>query len=222
MPKVSIIIAVYKAEDYFERCLDTLFQQTFTDIEYIFVNDASPDTSMDILNRVSHKYSGRNIRIINHTTNQGVASARNHAINIATGDYIISVDPDDWIDLDMIESMYNFAIVNNSDVVICDFINEYQNRSEAFSYNLKTNVSSLTDSLMMGNMHGYLWNKLIKRSILTENNINTIEGVNMCEDLMIMLKVGMYSKNVHYLPKQFYHYDQHSNPNSLRINKGGG
>ena len=108
MPKVSICIAVYNVEKYIEQCVRSLFEQTLDDLEYIFVDDASPDASIDVLLRVLEDYPHRKnqVKLLRHETNQGVAVARKDAIAAATGEYIIHCDPDDWVDLDMYEKLY--------------------------------------------------------------------------------------------------------------------
>ena len=95
-PKVSVMIPVYNTAAYVGRCLTSLFEQTFDDIEYIIVNDATPDHAMDIVNNLVASYPHRRVKIIDHKTNKGSASARNTALDAASGEYLIYVDSDDW------------------------------------------------------------------------------------------------------------------------------
>ena len=127
MPKVSVIVPIYNVEKYIERCLRSLFEQTLDDIEYIFINDCTPDNSMIILEKVLEEYPHRikQVKIINHEQNQGQAGARTSGMKAMPGEYMIHCDPDDWVEVDMYEIMYAFANEINSDVVVCDFFHEF-------------------------------------------------------------------------------------------------
>ena len=137
MPKVSIIVPVYGVEKYIERCACSLFEQTLDDLEFIFVDDSSPDDSIEKLQTLILKYPNRipQVRIIRHDVNRGLPAARQTGIRVASGDYIIHCDSDDWIDLDLCETLYLKASENSSDVVI---------------YNYKTTDGSNTLSVYSG------------------------------------------------------------------------
>ena len=116
MPKVSVIIAVYGAEKYIERCARSLFEQTLNDIEYIFVDDCSPDKSIEILISVLDDYPHRKkqVRIIRNHSNLGVGGTRTVGMKAATGDYLIHCDPDEGVEHNMYELLYNKAIEDKS------------------------------------------------------------------------------------------------------------
>ena len=103
--KVSILVPIYNVEKFFSRCLESLFNQTYQNIEYVFVNDCTPDNSMVVLHNFMEKYPSRAklVRIIENTNNCGIAIVRNTLIKNATGDYVLFVDSDDWIEEDMVE-----------------------------------------------------------------------------------------------------------------------
>ena len=123
MSKVSVIIPVYNVERYIERCVRSLFEQTLIDMEYIFVDDCSPDNSINILESVLEEYPNRKsqVKIIRHLENKGLPIARKTGIDNSTGDYIIQCDSDDWVDKDMYKAMYNMAVNTHSDVVVCGY-----------------------------------------------------------------------------------------------------
>ena len=104
---ISILVPIYSVEQYIERCAKSLFEQTYTDIEYIFVNDCSPDRSIDILKETILKYPKRKnyVKIINHDVNRGLSAARNTAVENAIGDFILHVDSDDYLEMDAIEKL---------------------------------------------------------------------------------------------------------------------
>lgn len=118
-PKVSICVPVYNVEKYLPKCLDSLCQQTFEDIEIILVNDASSDNSEAIILEYAEKDS--RIHYIKHEVNQLLPQARQTAIKAARGEYLTFVDSDDWVDKNFVELLYHGAIVNQADMVICGF-----------------------------------------------------------------------------------------------------
>ncbi|MGM9861927.1 MAG: glycosyltransferase family 2 protein, partial [Muribaculaceae bacterium] len=120
-PKVSVIIAVYGAERWIDRCARSLFEQTLSDIEYIFVDDCSPDRSIDVMQHTLADYPERRhqVHILRHDHNQGVAAARTTGMKAATGEYMIHCDPDDWVEPQTYRLMYDKAIATDADIVTC-------------------------------------------------------------------------------------------------------
>ncbi len=117
--KVSVLISVYNVEHYIERCARSLFEQTYCNLEYIFVDDCSTDNSLSELKRVMKDYSEKekSVKIIYHEKNKGLAAVRNTAFDNATGEFVCVVDGDDWMETDGIERLVNEQIVTNADVV---------------------------------------------------------------------------------------------------------
>ena len=132
IPAVSVLVPVYNVSKYIERCAHSLFQQTFDDIEYVFVNDCSPDDSIKKLQKVIEQYPNRKkrVQIIHHDKNRGASVSRNTCLENSTGKYIQFIDSDDWIESDMIETMYNKAETESADIVVCDFVIEKANTKE--------------------------------------------------------------------------------------------
>lgn len=127
MPKVSVVIPVYGVEKYIERCARSLFEQTLDDIEFIFVDDCTPDRSMEILAQIIKEYRLRFaeknyvVRTERMPTNSGQAAVRRHGIQLCTGNYIIHCDSDDWVDKDLYKQMYLLAISSGTDIVISNY-----------------------------------------------------------------------------------------------------
>lgn len=207
-PKISVLIPVYNVEKYIERCIRSLIANTIIkDCEVVIVNDCSPDNSMSIVKRVLGEFPelAENFKLQAHDFNRGLAAARNTALLQAHGKYIICVDSDDWVEKDYLEQLYNCAEKNNADVVMCNLIKETKNSSQIITEKARSNDYVM--ELLMGNLHGWLPEKLIKLSFLREHNIKWIEGLNMCEDLLIMTKVFYFAKKVFHIDKALYHYD---------------
>ena len=116
--KVSIIVPVYNMEKRLNKCLDSLINQTYKNIEIIVVNDGSMDHSLDIIREYQAKDS--RINVINQR-NMGISEARNNGLAIATGDYLCFADSDDYVELDMIEELVNKITTDKSDIVVCDY-----------------------------------------------------------------------------------------------------
>ncbi|MCM1452577.1 MAG: glycosyltransferase [Clostridium sp.] len=127
--KVSVLIPIYGVEKYIARCARSLFNQTLKEgIEFIFVNDATKDNSMDVLKSVIDEFPNRKeqIRIIEHSENKGLAVARVTGVTSAKGEYVTHCDSDDWVEPTMYEKMYNVAKQKGSDIVVCDYVTEKQ------------------------------------------------------------------------------------------------
>ena len=129
MPKVSIIIPVFNAEKYLEKCLDSLVNQTLEDIEIICIDDGSTDNSLEILKTYEQK--DKRIKVLQQT-NKKQGAARNYGIREAIGEYIGFVDSDDWAELDMFEKLYNKAISTDSDITMCKVI-DYNENTKTYS-----------------------------------------------------------------------------------------
>lgn len=212
-PRVSVIVAAYNADKYLCRALDSLVAQTFTDYEVIVVDDGSTDQT----GTIAEKYPVCNPRFrVIHKSNGGVASARQAGLDSATGEYIIHVDADDWVDPEMLEEMVHFADANGSDVLICDIMTIMPNGIVDY---WKQKPVSLEHThvmgQMMGELFGSLWNKLIRRSCFSKYNIRFREDVQVCEDLLVVMSLLSHPVSVSYLGKAFYHYDRSQNPDSF-------
>lgn len=213
--KVSVIVPIYNVEKYIERCVRSLMEQTLDNIEYIFINDATPDRSMEVLNCVINEYPLRlqSVNIINNEKNMGLAFSRKTGMLLAHGKYIISCDSDDWIEPNMYESLYNLAIETNSDVVMCDFINEYDDH-----YSIETFVEIVDFRKEALKASGVYWwsvvNRLVKSEIIKSNNIYPIEGVNYTEDLNTMMRIYYHSNKISHIHVPLYHYNR-TNETSL-------
>ena len=119
IPKISIIIPVYKVEEYLNRCLDSIIIQTFTDWECILIDDGTPDIS----GKICDEYVSKDNRfIVIHQENAGVSAARNAGLDIARGEYITFVDSDDWVEPNFLEEQYKDIVSDDYDVCICGFV----------------------------------------------------------------------------------------------------
>ena len=134
MRKISIIVPVYQAEKYISKCIESIVNQAYKNLEIILIDDGSTDSSGEICDR----YGERDKRIVVvHTPNKGVSAARNCGLDIATGDYITFVDSDDFLDLQMYSEMIQVAEKYSCDVVMCDCIKEFKGKSEKYTHAIR-------------------------------------------------------------------------------------
>lgn len=215
-PKISVIVPVYKAETYLHRCINSILAQTFTDFEVLLIDDGSPDRSGEICDEFAQK--DKRVRVF-HKENGGVSSARQCGIDNAYGEYTIHVDPDDWVEICMLEELYTKAVKDDADMVICDyFVNKatkqiYQKQQPSL-LDHETVLKELFQQL-----HGSCCNKLIKRTCYINHNIKFCPDLNCREDLLFNVLLLVFNIKIAYIPQAYYHYDNYSNANSLVKNK---
>lgn len=216
MPKVSVIVPVYNVEKYIERCARSLFEQTLDDIEYIFVNDASSDASMQVLRNVLEYYPHRKDRVllIDQSINSGPSVTRNLGLKKASGDYVIFCDSDDYLDLNAYESLYAKALEHNADIVACGIEVVTHNGVDSWQLLFGQDELQWTDLLndftkIEGGIYSSMCNKLIKRDLLMQNEIFFDENTAMWEDLYTTIRARYFAKTMYVIDIPFYHYCLH-------------
>ena len=204
-PKVSIIIPVYKAEEYIENCLNNLIKQTLDDIEIILVNDGSPDNSQKIIDKYVKKYPNKIKSFIKE--NGGPASARNYGIKKASGEYLGFVDSDDWVDLDLYKKMYDKAHTTKADIVVCPIKYVYEDKITENSYDEKIFSKSIIESpKLLGVVKSFTWNKLFKKEIWLDNKF---EFPNQYyEDNAIMYNILLMANKIECIQDSYYYYNR--------------
>lgn len=205
-PAVSVIVPIYNVSRFLGKCAESLLSQTFSNYEVIFVDDASPDNSMDVLEAIIKKHADKDVTVLHHPENLGLPSARNTGMEAASGDYILHVDGDDWIEPDMIENLYSSIISTNADMAYCDFFLTYEDYERKMinpSFNSADHL--LKRGFLAGTMKYNVWNKLVRRSIYTENKISFPDSHAMGEDMTMIMVAACCEKVVH-VAKPLYHY----------------
>ena len=214
MPAISIIVPVYKAEKYLSRCLDSILAQTFQDYEVILVDDGSPDRSGEICEMYAQKDTRFNVI---HQPNRGVSCARMSGLKACKGLYVIQYDPDDWVESDMLGVLFQSAIENSAEVVICDYIAEKSGESVYHSQSLANSKDPiLLSKLYLGqHLQCTFWNKLILRECFERYHIKFQPGLSRWEDVYVIGQLFLSYPKTAYVNRALYHYDFHTNPNSL-------
>lgn len=208
--KVSLIIAAYNIEEYIDRCLISIINQTLKEIEIIVVNDGSTDNTLEKITNISK--NDKRIVIINQK-NKGLIEARKTGLNIAKGEYILFVDGDDWLEENALELLYHTAINNNSDIVIYNAYLNYNNRKEKFNtiFGSDLDKNNYVKNLFLDKVAPCIWSKFVKLDFLRDNNIKFPNDITFAEDLAAVSIWFMHNPKVTILNENLYNYSQREN-----------
>jgi len=206
--KFSIIIPMYNSEKYIKRCIESVINQTYKNIEIILVNDGSTDNTFNLCEDIRRKDS--RVILINKE-NAGVSAARNEGLNIAKGEYIFFLDSDDWIELNSIELLNKIVIQNESDLVI---YNTPRKISEELYIKEKKDLNKILPDLITTELINAPWGKLYKNSLIRENNIRFSEDINIAEDFLFNIKYFININSMYLCDNNIYNFDK-SNGESL-------
>lgn len=207
MPIFSIICAVYNAQNTIKKCIDSILSQTVKDWELLLIDDGSTDDS----SKICDEYASRDNRIkVIHKKNEGVAATRQCGIDIAQGEYMIHVDPDDWIENNTLELMYNSSKSTNSLIAICDY-SLIDNSGVTYIDQKPERLDSLSmmDGIFSGRLLGGVCNKLIHRDLYKTGGGNFQPDINYCEDVLFLSKIcNGPAFPVSHVNKALYNYDK--------------
>lgn len=229
MSKFSIIIPVYNVKEYLEECLESIVNQSFKGFEVICVNDGSTDNSLEILQKYAKK--DKRFKVLNQK-NQGQGVARNNALNIANGEYILFVDPDDFIELNMLEVLNERLDVQNIDVAFFDyqifgentktkivrFMDEMKNN---FNLNIDDNFIFNWQELVKNNFSSIsmmVWNKVYSNKFIQDNNIRFAPNKH-AEDHIFSISATLLANKISYIKKTLYYYRKRSDSSVNKVSE---
>ena len=220
--KISVLVPIYGVEQYIERCARSLFEQTYPNLEYVFVNDCTPDRSMEILRQVLENYPNRAyaVKIINHNTNQGIAAARNTLLDNAAGDFVIWVDSDDWLETNAIEILAKSQLETNADLVSGNRIIHYHNGDSLFEEKKYSNKDKMVIQMMQYGWEHFITGRLIRKSLFVDHGLRWEEGLNVAEDRYMMTLLAYIMSGFSTIDDVVYHYERR-NESSLTGNNNG-
>ena len=209
---VSILVPIYKVEPYIERCVRSLFGQTYSELEFVFVDDCSPDNSCDIIQRLLEEYPNRKrtTKILHHSINRGLAAARNTALDNATGDFICVVDSDDWLEEDAIEKLVRMQSETGADIVSGNALMHYEEGDKELINSTDLNkeqilIQQLKDTWTMCT---FIWGRIYRRSLYEDHGIRCKEGANYAEDRYQVVRLFYFAKKVSYVDDIVYNYEK--------------
>ncbi len=212
--KVSVCIPVYGVEKYVERCARSLFEQTMKEgIEFVFVNDCTPDRSMEVLEQVLKEYPERKgqVKIIHHEVNQGVGSARQHGVSACSGEYIIHCDPDDWVDLDLYEKMCRKAEETDADMVYAPMVFAYEDgKKKLVAMTENSTVEMLFRRYFGTPAFNSLSNKIFKREWACAEWLEVPSSVCLVEDLLRVGQMLQRCRKIASVTDSRYYYFQNA------------
>lgn len=218
MKKISIIVPIYNCEKYISRCIESIVNQTYKNIEIILINDGSTDSTINILK--NYEKRDNRINIINKS-NTGVSDSRNIGIKKSTGDYIIFVDSDDWLEPDMIEKMTKKIEEKNVEVVRCNYYRNYEDNTQKIiqKYNEKIKEKVLYGEdirkeillkILSGEMQGYMWLLLIQKEVFKKLKPFD-KRISMMEDTVFYIDLLLNIDSIYIYDKALYHYYYNKN-----------
>lgn len=217
--KVSILIPVYGVERYIERCARSLMEQSYHDIEYVFVNDCTPDNSIQVLSSTVEQYPHRKsqVHIINHETNKGLAAARQTAIDASTGDAIMFVDSDDYIKTNTVECLVEVMKSSHVDVVDGGLSVVINGAKKEDYLPLHLSIEAYVKTVLCQSLDtNRVVGRLFNRNIFTDNSIKFIQGVDYGEDFSVTPRVLAHASRG-WVDECFYYYCS-DNPESYTNN----
>ena len=222
MYKVSIIVPVYDVEHYIVRCARSLFEQTYQDLDFVFVNDCTPDRSIELLKEVVKAYPARedSVKIISHEKNKGIAATRNTGLEQAIGEFVLYVDSDDWLASGAIELLVNKQLENDADIVSGNRLIHYEDREELLEEREYKNREQMTLQMMQHTLDHFVTGKLFRRSLFVENGLRWKEGYDVAEDRYMMTLLAYHTKIYDTVDSVVYHYERR-NVNSVTYTNDG-
>jgi glycosyltransferase involved in cell wall biosynthesis len=223
-------VPVYGVERYIERCARSLFEQTYLYLDYVFVNDCTPDNSIELLKKVLSDYPIRMpfVKIVNHTQNRGLAAARNTALDYASGDFVFMVDSDDWLEKDAISRLVERQHKTGADIVSGGYCEVFDNRIAKFIYpdTVAFGRRKIVQMVMDGDIGFTMCGRIIRRSLFVDNSFRWIEGNNMAEDLRAIIMLSYLAKSMSSIDDVVFFYDKrnensimHANNNPYKVLK---
>jgi len=219
-PLITILSPCYNVESYLPQCLDSIINQTYKNLQIVLIDDGSNDNTWIVM----RDYASKDSRIeIYHQENQGVAATRNNLLDKVKGDYVLFVDSDDWIELDMVEFLIQKSIESRIDIVVCgNVINDTQVKEE-FRQELWNQEYVIKKFLLHRELNGSLCNKLVKTSLLL--GLRFEPNISYGEDALFFWAVIQKAQNMLFTDRQLYHYRMNGDSishNSFGIKKHSG
>lgn len=216
MGKVSVIIPIYNVESYLRCCLNSILAQTFTEWELILVDDGSKDTCGSICDEYATK-DGR-IRVI-HKPNGGLTSARNAGLAMASGEWVMYLDGDDWIEPEMLELLLQKGEDTGADIVMGDFLFAYPDRDVPYRLPDWDDCKTTSLNRYITSVWTCVWGGIHRRSLYEEHQLQSPQGVTYCEDFHLIVRLCYFARKVVNVHRPFYHYRQQEGSVMHNLNK---
>ena len=210
MEKVSILVPVYKVEQYMERCSRSLFEQSYPNLEYVFVDDCSPDRSIEVLKRVMEDYPERKdaVRIVTHAVNRGVAATRNTSLDHSSGTFLFFLDSDDWLDTNAILSLVRKQSETDADMVWGRRLVHYSKGEAPLPEIDYKSQEQLVLQMMQRTWDHFVTGRLFRRRLFDDHQLRWVEGLDIGEDRYIMALLAYHAQGFTMADDLAYHYER--------------
>ena len=206
--KLSVIVPVYGVEKYIARCAKSLLEQTYPDKELIFVDDASPDGSIEVLKTVLAQYPSQQVSILRHEHNRGLAAARKTGLEIASGDYIVSVDSDDYLEHNALELLARKAEETDADIIGMDCWFEWNDKRSIYRGQWSQDPKEYSRILVSGRTLPGVCLHMIRKSLYEQTGLLPIEGLDCGEDYVLTPRLCWFANRISHVDLPLYHYTQ--------------
>lgn len=206
---VSILVPVYGVERYVERCAESLFGQDYANIEYVFVDDCTPDGSVGVIERTLERFPHRRdkTRIIHHEKNRGLSAARNTALDASNGEYIMVVDSDDWLaDKGVVSTLVKRMEETGADIVVFDLMNVYAHGESSSYKDIPETKEEYLKYVLECRCTPSLATSFYRANLWRDHGVRNIEGLDMSEDYTVQPRLIYYAQKVVYLRRPLYCY----------------
>lgn len=214
--KVSICVPVYGGEKYIAQCARSLFEQTYEDMEYVFVNDCTKDKSIEVVLQVAADYPQRKdaVKIVNHDRNHGLAASRRTGVENASGDYFLYIDEDDYLEPDAISRYVACALETDADIVMADHNFVMSDGVIPHHDVIPEDKGDYVRKLLTRKTSIEIWGRLFRRSFVMEQGLFAPEGLDMSEDFVLIPRMVYLAKRVAKVDACLLNY--------VRYNEGAG
>lgn len=208
--QVSVLVPIYDVEQYIERCARSVFGQTYPDLEYVFVNDCTPDKSVEVLEKVMEDYPERRgtVKIVTHERNRGLAAARNTGVANATGEFVCLVDTDDWMEPNALELLVKKQLEHDASMVSGNRMVHYLEKESLLQERKYQNSEEMTLQMMQRTWDHFITGRLFRRSLFLDHGLRWNEGLDVAEDRLMMTLLAYYTQRFDTVDAVVYHYER--------------
>lgn len=200
---ISIILNVYNGEKYIKRCVESVLSQTYQNFELLIIDDGSTDSTAKIID--SYPSSFVNVKVF-HTENKGLSGSRRYGLSKVSGEFLIFIDCDDWVEPNWLESLISNLQKQNADLAICNYFEDYSGHSSHIEVCKREQISDYVSDLMHGRTWCVVWNKLVKTEIIRKNGIDFFEHLRYWEDVPFSVSYALYCNRIAFVQQPLYHY----------------
>ncbi|MCR5050212.1 MAG: glycosyltransferase [Paludibacteraceae bacterium] len=215
--KVSVVVPVYGVEKYIARCAESLLNQDYEDKELIFVDDASPDESMTILQELLLHYPSQQVTLLRHSINRGLAAARKTGMAAARGEYVVHVDSDDYLEPNALTVLAAKAQETGADIIGMDFYFDWGNKKKIYRGRWAEDAQAYCQLVLSGATMPNMWSHMMRKELIERAGVQPIIGLDTGEDYLFVSKICTHARSVAHVKSPLYHYMQTNDSSFMHV-----